>query len=207
MSNPNGRLRLPYIPDYSASLKKAPRIRMVQFGEGYSQRSQDGLNPVLQKWSVKFGGRTKADKEQIDAFFEAHGGVTPFEVELPDSSWSVTAEQFGTGDGTSTQFQLRRLLSTATGISSLPNAYRNVFNFDATPVVYVDGVAKVEGTDYTRDYYGMLTFSVAPANGAVLTFTASGTDVKLFTCDDWTDVLSNYNAYDVDATLQEVAER
>ncbi len=74
---------------------------------------------------------------------------------------SATAQQFATGDGSTTAFQLLR----ARGGFSEP-----VYSPIAGYTVYVNGVAKTLGTDYTQAK-GAITFAAAPASGAVLTWT------------------------------------
>lgn len=198
-------LRFPYVPDYASPFEENPRIRSAQFGDGYEQRSADGIRSILQKWSVKLSARTSADKEQIVQFFRAHGGVTTFEFLVPDSAWTVTGENFGTGNGTRTQFQLRRLVLNLAGASSMDGAYRLCSDFTSGPTIYVAGVAKVAGTDYSLSSSGLVTFTAAPANGAALTFTGAGDDVlTVVTKGPWTPSPVGPNAWDISATFQEV---
>ena len=66
---------------------------------------------------------------------------------------SVTGEAVGTGDGATTEFLLDNYPVKSGSLT-----------------VYVDGVAKTEGTDYNVDYNtGKITFTSAPANGASIT--------------------------------------
>jgi hypothetical protein len=66
---------------------------------------------------------------------------------------AVTGENVGTGDGTTTTFYLA---NTPVKVDS--------------ETVYIDGVAKTRGTDYTIDYdTGAVTFTTPPASGAVIT--------------------------------------
>jgi phage-related protein len=200
----SGILQFPYAPAYSAQLDEQPRLRSAQFGDGYSQRSADGINSILQKWSLKFSAQTKTDAEAILGFFRAHGGVTPFEFALPDGNWTVVGESFGTGDGTRTQWQLHRQTVHVSGIESMPGAFEACADFTAGPVVYVAGVPKTAGVDYTLSASGLVAFTVAPANAAALTFDGSGEAVKLVVCQQWSDVLSNAGVFDLTATFQEV---
>ena len=80
----------------------------------------------------------------------------------PDDN-SVTAQQFGTGNGATKTFQLVR---TNGGFAE------PVYDLNGNPSVYVAGVLKTLGTDYTISS-GLVTFTAAPANGAVLTWTGS----------------------------------
>lgn len=201
---PAGPLRFPYAPAYSAQMTEPPRIRTAQFGDGYSQRTADGINTILQKWSLRFSARAKAELVEILGFLRAHAGVTPFEFVVPDSDWTVTGENFGTGDGVRLQWQLHRQTVHVTGIESMSGAFSICSDFTSGPVVYVAGVAKTEGVDYTLDSAGLVTFTAAPANGAALTFNGSGDDVKLFVCQDWSEDTPSAGVFDVMATFQEV---
>lgn len=69
-----------------------------------------------------------------------------------------------TGDGSSKKFQLARLIGGA-GIDVLQNV--------SVTSLYVNGVLKSAGTDYSIDSKGVLTFVSAPANSASLAW--SGT--------------------------------
>ena len=72
-----------WIPDIGASEEHTPRIRSVQFGEAYEQRSPAGINPDMVKRSLTFSGRTSAEGLGILAFLEAQGGVTAFDYTHP----------------------------------------------------------------------------------------------------------------------------
>ncbi len=105
-------IRLHHAPDWAAQMEAQPVIRSAKFGEGYEQRTADGIHALMPKWSVSFTGKTKADADDIEAFFRAMGGVTAFELTLPDSQWSVEDHGFGFGDGERTQFILQRTART-----------------------------------------------------------------------------------------------
>ena len=54
-----------------------PRIKSVQFGDGYEQRKADGLNSQLKKYSVNLSlNHNEADNVLL--FLEKHGGVKSF---------------------------------------------------------------------------------------------------------------------------------
>lgn len=52
-------------------------VRSVQFGDGYEQRQLKSLRPKLRSWDIKVVGQ-KALIGEIKAFFDARGGVEPF---------------------------------------------------------------------------------------------------------------------------------
>lgn len=77
---------------------------------------------------------------------------------------AVTLQSFGQGDGTSTAFQLVRAL----GGFAEP-----VFLVNGAPSIFVGGVLMTVVTDYTISAYGVVTFTVPPANGATLQWTGN----------------------------------
>jgi uncharacterized protein (TIGR02217 family) len=79
--------------------------------------------------------------------------------------FEATDEQFGTGDGTTTVFQLKKT-STLSGTSATYE--RTVYKPVSGIKVYVDDVLAGAAVDTTT---GKVTFSSAPDNGAVLTWT------------------------------------
>jgi phage-related protein len=84
-----------WIPDIGAGQDRAPRIRSAQFGDGYKQRAQDGLNADLRTRSLSFTGRSLAESQAIQAFLEARGGVTSFDYTHPgDSSRKYICESW-----------------------------------------------------------------------------------------------------------------
>lgn len=66
-----------------ATSKAKPRVKGVQFGDGYGQRMADGINVDLRQYSVKFTDWVE-NIEQIDDFFTRHGGVKAFLWQAPD---------------------------------------------------------------------------------------------------------------------------
>ena len=65
-------------PDKGYTRVTTPRVLMTQFGDGYSQRLIDGINPLKESISVSFNTREKAEIDHIISFFESKGGVTAF---------------------------------------------------------------------------------------------------------------------------------
>ena len=40
-------------PDFGASKKSSPKVRIAEFGSGYSQRSTFGINQDPKEWSLR----------------------------------------------------------------------------------------------------------------------------------------------------------
>lgn len=67
-----------WLPSYNGtSSDTTPKVRMAQFGEGYSQRVGDGINNIRRSWSVSFE-QPKVVMDQILAFLKARAGVELF---------------------------------------------------------------------------------------------------------------------------------
>jgi uncharacterized protein (TIGR02217 family) len=104
--------------------------------------------------------------ETLVGFFLARGGQfddfllneSDLTGRLEDSVYS--GQPIGTGDGATKSFQIVR------NIGGFLEAVQNPMNQAAT--VYLNGVAKVQGTDYTIAN-GVVTFSAAPASAASVT--------------------------------------
>ncbi len=92
-----------WTPDIGSTEERSPRLRAVQFGEGYEQRAADGLNNDMRKRGLSFTGRSAAESAAIAAFLEARGGVSSFDYAHPgDSSrkyvcktWRISDSAYG----------------------------------------------------------------------------------------------------------------
>jgi len=58
--------------------KNKPRRLESHFGDGYSQRTADGINTNPREWDVSFAFDSEATMDTIDDFFETKAGVTAF---------------------------------------------------------------------------------------------------------------------------------
>lgn len=81
----------------------------------------------------------------------------------PDDS-SVVDQTIGTGDGVLTQFQL---------IRDWGGFLEPVMNVNGAIIIKVNGTTKTLTTDYLVDSNGMVTFTVAPAASASITWSGS----------------------------------
>ena len=76
----------PLAPSRTSSQARTPRVLLAQYGDGYEQRLQDGLNTRGLTVTAIWGALTHADADTIVAFFEARAGVEPFTYTMPPSS-------------------------------------------------------------------------------------------------------------------------
>lgn len=105
---------------------------------------------------------------QLTAFYLARQGAWDNFLFTDPSDNAVTTMAFGTGDGSTRAFQLTR--SFGAGGSAFVEPVQNV---NGTPSIYVNGTLKTAGTDYTISSTGLVTFTVAPAAAAALTWTGN----------------------------------
>ncbi len=66
----------------STQLEVDRRVNKAQFGDGYSQRSGDGLNASPRIFNASWSSLQTAEADTLEAFFDAHK-VTPFLWTLP----------------------------------------------------------------------------------------------------------------------------
>lgn len=115
------------------------------------------------------------DFRAVMAIYYAHkGGLYPFRFR-DWTDYTATDENFGTGDGSETEFQIHKtydpsqiLLGTPGGLTYV----RDIFLFATTPVIKANGVTQTVTTDYAIDASGLCTFVTPPTTGHALTWTA-----------------------------------
>ena len=104
------------------------------------------------------------DLQSMDGFFNRHkGGLDTFLLVDPIDN-AVTAQALGLGDGSTKVFQLAR---------SFGGYIEPVKFLNGTPQIYVNGVLRTAGTDYTIGAGGVVTFTNAPGAGLVVSWTGS----------------------------------
>ena len=59
-------------PQYSATTRSQPHLRITQFGDGYQQRTTFGLNQDPKVWALTFNVKD-SDADTIETFLEARG--------------------------------------------------------------------------------------------------------------------------------------
>lgn len=96
-----------------------------------------------------------------------------------------TSQAIATGDGTTTAFSMIRSLVTA-GAQDL------IQNFVLPPAIYVNGVLKTVGTDYSIDQYGTITFVVAPPAAQTISWIGQFYFRCHFLEDKWQDLEEDY---------------
>lgn len=72
------------VPDKGMTTNSVPRVLTAKFGDGYEQRVADGLNPIDETLTLAFAKRTRADIDNIVAFFASTKGTDNFDLILSD---------------------------------------------------------------------------------------------------------------------------
>jgi phage-related protein len=73
----------PVNPAPGSTVTTTPRVRLVRFGDGYSQRTRDGLNTIERERRLIWREIPKAHAHAIVAFLEARGGAEAFWYTFP----------------------------------------------------------------------------------------------------------------------------
>lgn len=162
--------------DISRGARGGPerRTRIVELASGDEERNASWANS-RRRYDVAYGIRRADDLAAVVAFFEARNGRlhgfrfkdwADFKSCLPSQVPSATDQQIGTGDGTTTAFQLVK--HYASGAQSWTRAI--VKPVSGTVQVAVNGVLRTPGVHYTLDETtGIVTFMTPPGNGLAVT--------------------------------------
>lgn len=82
-------------PSPSTAPRKNFRVLRADFGDGYSQRTPDGLNVQMEEWTMVWSNVTLAEKNVITNFIDSLQGVGAFYYTMPGESiqkvWSCDA--------------------------------------------------------------------------------------------------------------------
>ncbi|WP_439399090.1 DUF2460 domain-containing protein [Bradyrhizobium sp. PMVTL-01] len=161
-----------------------------QFSPQFSNVVQEAISGVEQRFgrwtkcrgkgNVAYGLLDSADHDNdfraIMAIYLAHyQELYPFRFR-DWSDYKATNEQFGTGDGSTTAFQLKKTYDPSLlllGIAGPRQYIREIklVSPDVAPTIKVDGVIKTVTVDYTINSSGLVTFVSAPASGKAITWT------------------------------------
>jgi uncharacterized protein (TIGR02217 family) len=116
------------------------------------------------------------DYRAVLSLFRAHfGSLYPFRFK-DWSDYTATDEVFGAGDGSTTQFQLKKTYDPSKillGVTGSLLYVRDITLVVGAPVIKVNGVTKTVVTDYNISSSGIVTFTSAPTGSPapVLTWT------------------------------------
>ena len=66
-------------PSYGTVKTSEPKIRIANFGSGYSQRSTFGINQNLKVYRLKWQNISETDADIIENFLDTQAGVIAFD--------------------------------------------------------------------------------------------------------------------------------
>ena len=148
------------------------RTQIVELASGAEERNASWANS-RRRYDVAYGIRRADDLAAVVAFFEARNGRlhgfrfkdwADFKSCLPSGMPSPLDQPIGTGNGSTTQFQLtKRYTSGAqswTRVITKPVA--------GTVTIALNGTAQVSGWSVSTAT-GLVTFTTAPAAGVAIT--------------------------------------
>lgn len=142
-------------PEYSTDI--------VEIASGFEQRNSN-WSAARARYNVAHGVKTKTQLDALIAFFRARKGRAHGFRFKDWQDYQVTTAQIGTGNGSTTTFQL-----TKTYTSGSQSDVRKITKpVSGSITVYLDGVAQTSGVSINTTT-GIVTFTSAPANGKIVT--------------------------------------
>ena len=166
--------RLPPNIEQGAVFDLTRRVEIVELANGFEERNTPQANH-RRRITLSYGANDTAAIRAIrDAWSVTLGPVHAFrfkdwsdyKTSADGAAPTALDQQIGIGDGVAPAFQLSKTVSFGA------NSYTHPVKApeSGTVLLAIDGVAQVEGTDYTLDYdTGIVTFAVAPALGLAVT--------------------------------------
>ena len=73
-------------PTLGSSVEVEPRVLVAQFGDGYNQRTADGINNVLHKANLSWEHLTRTEATALMSFFRERAGWKPISWQMPGDS-------------------------------------------------------------------------------------------------------------------------
>jgi len=164
-------VRFPTNIGFGATVLPKFSTDIVTLSSGYERRNSYWGTPRLQ-FDVSSGVKSKDDVFSIYEFFMARAGrayafrfKNPFDFKScdPQDTLADSDQSLGTGDGSTTAFQVQKHY-----ISGGQQLSKNITRLvSGTLVIAIDDVATTAFTVNIET--GIVTFTTAPANNAVLT--------------------------------------
>jgi len=160
-----GNAVFPALPGLAWGVRKAPiwRTEVQESVSGQELRWSSMTYPryrITLAYEFLRAGGGYAELQTLIGFFNARRGSWESFLWLDPDDNTVADQAIGTGTGAQATFAVYR---------SLGGFGEPVLSFVSPPVVKVAGVTKAAGADYSIAS-GLLTFAVAPAAGATITW-------------------------------------
>jgi len=163
----------PTLPGLGWSVIKTPKWNTkIQTGvSGREQRTAMAAYPIYSFslfYEILRGGSPNLELEKLMGFFLARQGSYDNFLFTDANDNAVTAQSIGSGNASTTAFQLTRTFGAGGFLYTEPT-----MNINSTPSIYLNGVLKTVTTDYTINSTGMVTFTTPPGIGVAVTWTGS----------------------------------
>lgn len=177
------------------------KTEVVVLASGHEKRNQNWTYE-RERWQVAYGVKTVADLQALLTFFKARRGrLHGFRFKNPDD-FTATLETLGTGDGSTTEFQLVKTYSSG-GETHTREITKPV---SGTVDVFLDSVQQSESEVSVDTTTGIVTFSAAPSSGEVVTATFEFDVPVRFDTDHLPINLTTYLARSADVPLIEIRQ-
>lgn len=157
----------PSLPGLKPEVKKAPSFKTDISGTDSGREFALGTQ-LYPQWTFKLQYEVLRSKlgytelqTLIGFFCSRRGRLDDFLFSDPDDRLVSTSQAFGVGNGTATKFQLVR---------NIGGFVEPIGAVDGAPAITVNGSAT---SAFTVDDNGVVTFTAAPAGGAVLAWTGA----------------------------------
>lgn len=176
------------------------KTEIVTLGSGFEERNAVWANS-RRHYDVGYGVKTLDDLHAVIAFFEARLGrlygfrfkdFADFKSRAPNDPVSPLDQPIGTGDGTTTQFQLQKTYTSG------PSSWVRTIDkpADGTVRVAVAGVEQTTGITIDN-MTGLIAFDSAPASAATVTAGFAFDTPVRFDTDSLSINLSNFAAGEI----------
>jgi uncharacterized protein (TIGR02217 family) len=125
------------------------------------------------EWDIGYGIRNKTDLLIVIGFFRAVLGRAHAWRFRDWSDYQATDATFGTGDGSTTDFQLKiPYHSYQDDNTTVVRTYtRSIYMPASSPLTIKDNGSTVNPTNYDLEVGGIISFDTAPTNSHTLTWT------------------------------------
>lgn len=176
-------VRFPTVISRAATSGPSTLTHIIQLDSGHEIRTARYNTP---RWrgDARQGIKRLEQLQEVTTFYRARNGPAngfrykdfrDFATNLAGETWTPVGKAtpvseldvvLGTGDGSKTQFQLRKVYSSG-GVDSVRNLTKIV---SGTVKVALNGTLQTEGTHYSVNYNtGIITFNTAPGVGVEVT--------------------------------------
>lgn len=181
--------RFPTDISYGASGGPEYSTDIVEIASGFEQRNSN-WSSARARYNVAHGVKTKTQLDALIAFFRARKGRAEGFRFKDWSDYQALDEMIGTGDGTTTIFQLKKAY-TSGSITESRDIHKPV---SGTVKIYVDAVEQTSGVTIDTTA-GTVTFSTASDVDAIISADFEFDVPVRFDTDRLSASLDNYGSH------------